>query len=211
MDTRDPASSAELLVRIERLERRAGIQRRLVALLGTGLLAACTVAAGKAMSDARFDAITCTRLEIVDEQGRTRLAAGGGGDGVFTQAIYDTKGEKRLILGSLPNGYAGLNLYDPKGNLVVDASCDGGTVTLARADAAPAASNLDEARAQYLAAKAAFDAEEKRVSTLRAFQHQTAGQLAVAGHAWAEAPRVDPEVARRYHAALARYRELGGR
>lgn len=208
-----------LIVRIEQLERRSRIERRALLLLGTGVLAACTVAASKATTDGRFDTITCTRFEIVDGEGRTRLAAGGNAEGVFTQAIYGTRGEQRIILGALPNGYAGFNLYDPKGNLAIDASCDADSVTLARAEPASgtaagparATSSLEDARAQYLAAKAAFEVEEKRVATIRAFQHQTAGQLAVNGHYWAEAPQVDREIARRYHAALARYRELGGR
>jgi len=241
MTTTDHPSVSELLSRIERLERRTRLQRQALALTAVGLLTACGIAAGVGTTDGKFDTVSCSRLVLVDSENRVRLEAsslaeGAAGlrildtegrprmiaattaEGSFTQSIRDAQGEMRIILGSMPNGYAGINLYDSKGNLSIDASTDAqGAVTLSRADSAPAgaaartASSLEEAREQYMQAKKEFEAEEKRVATMRAFQNQTAGQLAVNGHYWAEAPQVDREVARRYYAARARYHELGGR
>jgi hypothetical protein len=232
------ASSHDLLVRIEQLERRSRFERRALALVGTSLLAACTLAAGTALTDAKFETVTCTRLVLVDAEGRARFEANSSADGTAgirlldangrmrigasttsdgacTQSFSDPSGEMRVILGSLGNGYSGLNIFSAEGKPAVEASTtqDGG-VTLSRADSAPAApraSSLEEARRALGLAKAALEAEEKRVSTIRAYQHQTSGIAAATGHSWANAPEVDRAVLARYHAALARYRELGGR
>jgi len=228
----------DLLGRIAQLERRSRFERRALVFLGAGLLGACTLAAGTAVTDAKFETVTCTRLVVVDAEGRARFEAdssadGGAGirlidtkgrmrigastaaDGACTQSFSDPDGGMRVILGSLGNGYSGLNIFTAEGKPAVEASiAPDGAVTLARADSAPVApraSTLEEARRELALAKAALVAEEKRVSDIRAYQHQTSGIAAATGHYWANAPEVDRGIRARHAAALARYRELGGK
>ena len=161
-----------------------------------------------------------TGFRLLDKDGRTRLLASTLPDGACLLTIRGMQGAVRAGIGELNDGTSSVCLFDPEGHPQFDASVgpDGRlrieTAPPAGADAPDSAATgmtIEQARAEFELARKAYEAEDERVRALRAFQYQTTPLLSQGNQAWKEAPQIDPEVARRYHAARERLKQLEGR
>lgn len=231
------STESSLAARLDRLERSVRSQRRVILALGGTLFAGAMLAAGSAVSDLNCETLTCRQLLLVDaeqrprlelattpdghsgfrlldKEGRTRLIASTQADGSCLLTIRGMKGGPRAGIGELGDGTSSICLFDPAGKPQFDASVGpDGQLRVETAQPAPERTSmtLEQAKAELELAYKAYRAEEERVQMLREFQSQTTPLLAIGNQAWKEAPRIDPEVTRRYLVLRALVEELEGK
>ena len=112
------------------LQTSAKRQRLLnIALLGI-IVAGGFIAAVRPVGDATFETITCNKWQVVDNDGKMRIAAVTLADGETGVFWYDKDGKGRITAGTLTDGSATAQWNDKDGKLRINAG------TFANGDAA---------------------------------------------------------------------------